>query len=74
MEPITMSTIITRRWQEAIASPTMARWNSLSDMCGDLWMTVQNTCPTSPMLDDLRVLADLAHQHMLDMQPVRIAA
>ncbi len=73
MEPITMSTIITRRWQEAIDSPTMSRWCSLSQMCASMWLNCQVDAPESPMVDDLRMLADLAHQHMIDMQPARIA-
>ena len=74
MQPIIIPSIVSTRWQEAHSTPNMARWRSLSQLCASMWLNCQVDAPQSPMVDDLRVLADLAHQHMLDMQPARIAA
>jgi hypothetical protein len=74
MIPIIIPSIVCVRWSEATADPSIPRWRSLSQMCASMWINCQIDAPESPMCDDLRVLADLAQQHMLDLQPVRLAA
>lgn len=71
-EPIIIPTIVTARWQEAHAAPTMGRWRSLAQMLSSMVVNASVYTPGSPIVDDLRTLAHVAHLHQLDLQPVQI--
>ncbi len=66
--------IVRIRWKEALAQPSIPRWRSLEQMCADMYITVSLHTPESPIVGSLSTLADVAHQHMLDMQPERETA
>ena len=63
--------IVSLRWREAHAVPTIGRWRSLAQMIGSMVVNASVYTPGSQVVDDLRTLADLAYQHMRDLQPVR---
>lgn len=67
--PIIIPQIVRLRWQEAHACPTMGRWRSLAQMCSDMVVNSSVYTPGSPIVDDLRTLAHVAHIHQRDMQP-----
>lgn len=70
-EPIAIPSIVSARWQEALARPTIGRWRSLAQMLASMVVNASVYTPGSPIVDDLRTLAHVAHTHMLSLQPVR---
>lgn len=68
-EPIAIPSIVSARWQEALAQPTIGRWRSLAQMCSSMVVNASVYTPGSPIVDDLRTLAHVAHTHMLSLQP-----
>lgn len=71
-EPIIIPSIVMARWQEALANPTIGRWHSLTQMLSSMVVNGSVYAPGSPMVDDLRTLAHVAHAHQLAMQPALI--
>ncbi len=70
-EPIVIPSIVAVRWQEALADPTMPRWRSLAQMLSSMVVNSSIYTPGSPVVDDLRTLAHVAHIHQLSLQPRR---
>lgn len=68
-EPIAIPSIVSARWQEALARPTIGRWRSLAQMLASMVVNASVYTPGSPIVDDLRTLAHVAHTHMLSLQP-----
>lgn len=71
-EPIAIPSIVSARWQEALARPSIGRWRSLAQMLSSMVVNASVYTPGSPIVDDLRTLAHVAHTHMLGLQPVQI--
>lgn len=71
-EPIAIPSIVSARWQEALARPSIGRWRSLAQMCSSMVVNASVYTPGSPIVDDLRTLAHVAHTHMLGLQPEQI--
>lgn len=71
--PVIIPSIVADRWQKAIANPTLRGWSSLTQMLSDMVVNASVYTPGAPVVDDLRTLAHVAHQHTLELQPVRIA-
>lgn len=71
---IVIPQIVTLRWQEACANPSIPRWRSLAQMCSSMVVNGSLYAPGSPIVDDLRTLANVAHIHQLSMQPALEAA
>lgn len=71
-EPIIIPSIVSARWQEALAAPTIGRWHSLVQMISAMVVNGSLYTPGSPVVDDLRTLAHVAHAHQLDLQPVML--
>lgn len=69
-EPIIIPAIVSKRWQEALAEPSIGRWHSLWQMISSMVVNASLYTPGTPIVDDLRTLAHLAHQHQIDLQPV----
>ena len=69
MTPVILPEIVSLRWREAVAAPTIPRWHSLAQMIASLYMTSAVYAPDSPLTDDLRFLSDVAYRHALLMQP-----
>ena len=69
MQPIIIPQIIVSRWCDAHEAPDIRRWKSIVTMCSDMWINCSVHSPDAPLCDDLRMLADLAYAHMIDMQP-----
>lgn len=67
--PIAIPSIVSVRWQEALARPSIGRWNSLAQMLSSMVINTSAYPPSSPIVDDLRTLAHVAHTHMLSLQP-----
>ena len=72
MVPIIIPSIVASRWDEACKTPSIPRWRSLVQMLSSMIVTGAMHAPGSPMVDDLRTLEMVAHQHVLDMQPVLV--
>ena len=68
-QPIIIPVIVTTRWQEAHAAPSLGRWRSLTQMLSDMVVNSSVYSPNAPIVDDLRTLAHVAHAHTLAMQP-----
>ena len=68
---IIIPSIVQSRWTEALAKPCIMRWRSLAQMLSTMVVNGALYSPGSPMVDDLRTLAHVAHLHMLELQPVR---
>lgn len=68
-EPIAIPSIVSARWQEALARPSIGRWRSLAQMLSSMVVNASVYTPGSPIVDDLRTLAHVAHTHMLGLQP-----
>lgn len=68
---ILIPSIVAARWQEACANPSIPRWRSLAQMCSSMVVNGSLYAPDSPIVDDLRTLANVAHIHQLSMQPAR---
>lgn len=68
-DPIAIPSIVSARWQEALARPSIGRWRSLAQMCSSMVVNASVYTPGSPIVDDLRTLAHVAHTHMLGLQP-----
>ena len=66
--PIIIPAIVSARWQEAHARPSIARWRSLTQMLSAMVVNSSIYAPNSPIVDDLRTLAHVAHAHTLGMQ------
>ena len=71
-EPVIVPAIVCKRWQGALSRPSIARWRSLAQMCSSMVVNASVYTPGSPIVDDLRTLAHVAHTHMLGMQPEQI--
>jgi hypothetical protein len=69
---IIIPSIVSLRWSEACANPSIARWKSLAQMCSSMVVNGSLYAPGSAVVDDLRTLAHVAHINALEMQPVRI--
>mgnify|MGYP001097908394 CR=1 FL=1 len=67
--PIAIPAIVSARWQEALARPSIGRWRSLAQMLASMVVNASVYTPGSPIVDDLRTLAHVAHTHMLSLQP-----
>ena len=67
--PIAIPAIVSARWQEALARPSIGRWRSLAQMLASMVVNASVYTPGSPIVDDLRSLAHDAHTHMLSLQP-----
>ncbi|OJW78003.1 hypothetical protein [Thiobacillus sp. 65-1402] len=70
MQPIVIPSIVSLRWQEALARPSIGRWHSLTQMLSSMVVNASVYTPGSPIVDDLRTLAHVAHAHQLGMQPM----
>lgn len=70
--PIVIPSVVSARWQEALARPSIGRWRSLAQMLASMVVNASVYTPGSPIVDDLRTLAHVAHTHMLGMQPEQI--
>lgn len=70
-QPIIIPGIVQARWTEALAKPCIMRWRSLAQMLSSMVVNGALYSSESPMVDDLRTLAYVAHFHMLALQPVR---
>ncbi|MBC2731355.1 hypothetical protein [Thiobacillus sp.] len=68
-EPIAIPSIVSARWQEALARPSIGRWRSLAQMLASMVVNASVYTPGSPIVGDLRTLAHVAHTHMLSLQP-----
>lgn len=68
-DPVVIPAIVSTRWREALATPTMSRWHSLAQMLSSMVVNASVYTPGAPIVDDLRTLAHVAHTHMLGMQP-----
>lgn len=68
-EPVIIPAIVAKRWQEALAAPTLRRWSSLTHMLSDMVVNASVYAPGAPMVDDLRTLAHVAHMHQIELQP-----
>lgn len=71
MQPIIIPTVVLIRWREAHQNPSMARWSSLTQMLSSMVVNGSLYSPGSPVVDDLRTLAHIAHFHQLALQPAR---
>lgn len=71
-EPIAIPSIVSARWQEALARPSIGRWRSLAQMLSSMVVNASVYTPGSPIVDDLRTLAHVAHLHQLDLQPALV--
>ena len=69
--PIIIPSIVQSRWTEALDKPCIMRWRSLAQMLSSMVVNGALHSAESPMVDDLRTLAYVAHIHMLALQPVR---
>lgn len=68
MTPVILPTIVARRWAEAHARPTMSQWRSMSQMLSSMVVNASLYTPESPLVDDLRTLASVAHAHQIELQ------
>ena len=73
MNEIIIPSIVRVRLAEAEATPSIPRWRSLRDMCKSMVVNASVEAPESPMIDELRRIANLTNSKMLAMQPVREA-
>ncbi|MFZ2982009.1 MAG: hypothetical protein WA085_13335 [Sphingobium sp.] len=71
MNEIIIPSIVRARLAEAEATPSIPRWRSLSEMCSSMVVNASVYAPGSPIVDELRRIAYLAHNNMLAMQPQR---
>lgn len=71
---IIIPSIVSIRWMEACANPSIPRWLSLAQMCSSMVVNGSLYAPGSQVVDDLRTLARVAHIHSLGMQPEMEAA
>ena len=68
---IIIPSIVAVRLAEAELAPSIPRWRSLREMCSSMVVNASVYSPESPMVDELRRIANLAHQNMLALQPRR---
>lgn len=66
--PIILPTIVARRWAEAHTRPSMMQWRSLTQMLSSMVVNASMYTPESPLVDDLRTLASVAHAHQIELQ------
>lgn len=67
--PTVIPTIVSVRWQEAHARPSIGQWRSLAQMLSSMVVNASVYTPGSPIVDDLRTLAHVAYTHQLELQP-----
>lgn len=67
-QPIILPSIVTARWAEAEANPSISRWHALTQMLSSMVVNASVYAPHSPMVDELRKKAHQAHRNMLDLQ------
>lgn len=72
MMPVIIPRIVEARWSEALARPSIGRWHSIAEMLASMVVNGEIYTPGSPIVDDLRTLAHVAHLHQLAMQPAPI--
>lgn len=66
--PIIIPAIVARRWVEAHAQPSMSQWASMTQMLSSMAVNASLYTPDSPLVDDLRTLASVAHSHQIELQ------
>lgn len=62
--------ILIERWRDAHAVPSLLRWRSLAQLCASILMVTLADGSPPEQADNIRTLAEIAHRHQLDMQPV----
>ena len=65
--------ILLQRWQAAHAVPSLLRWRSLSQLAASIWVNLDVHGSRPDHAENLRLLADIARLHQIDMQPTREA-
>lgn len=68
-QPVIIPSIVRVRLEEAEVNPNIHRWRSLAQMCSTMVVNASMYAPGSPVVDELRRIAHLAHTNMLAMQP-----
>lgn len=69
-----LTTIIEDRWNEAVASPTIARWRTLAQLAAQVADAIEGSDPDNIMVVAHRAIYQEAYARMLAMQPKEIAA
>lgn len=64
------TTIISDRWKEAVANPSIPRWKTLAAMAAQIADAVEMNDPDSIMVVSLKAVYQEAYKRMLAMQPV----
>lgn len=62
-----ISQIVVDRWNEAVASPDVARYRSLAQMAAALADTIEKDEPDSILAPAMRGIYEAAYQRMIDM-------
>ena len=69
-----LTSIIEDRWVEAVATPTIARWKTLSQMAAQLADALEEHDPDNIAVVAHRAVYREAYSRMLAMEPVRMEA
>jgi len=69
-----LTTVVEDRWNEANASPTIARWRTLAAMAAQLADAIEEHDPDNIMVVAHRAVYEAAYARMIAMQPKKSAA
>jgi len=70
--PIILPKVVCARWREACAADSLTNWHSLAEFLSLMTTTCELHTPRGIRCADMRFLAELAMQHVYDLQPVAV--
>lgn len=69
-----MSQLVSDRWDEAVAEPTLQRWRNLAQFAAQVADDIEYNEPDSILSHAMRGVYRAAYTRMLALQPQEIAA
>lgn len=69
-----LTSIVEDRWREAVASPTAARWRSLSAVSAQIADAIEHSDPDNLMVVTHRAVYEEAYKRYLAMLPKAVQA
>lgn len=73
MDYCNFSRIVTDRWNETVAEPTLAKWRNVAQLAAQLADSIEHEAPDHVLVPALRGVYEAAYARMVELQPKEVA-